>query len=145
MYSLKAAMAGLRRLSASMHSWTVRSRSRYEYSCTLFRCPAGVLEKLPSALGQPRSDTEGREVNCCHAGAGGRYELLEPLQTLRKAVLLAVGQECQVVEVLLQTAVAARKSQHLPQGMAALHQLQLLLAAESGCAPRTASTLNANS
>ncbi|KAK9825683.1 hypothetical protein WJX81_003257 [Elliptochloris bilobata] len=58
------------------------------------------------------------------AGAGGRYDLQEPLVALRQALMRALGRPDAVAAALGQAATAARKAGRLPHALAALHRLQ---------------------
>ncbi|KAK9806879.1 hypothetical protein WJX72_005975 [[Myrmecia] bisecta] len=60
------------------------------------------------------------------AAAGGRYELLEPLLSMRRVVMAALQAEEGQVASLLQLARAARKAGQLAHSMAAIHQLRTL-------------------
>lgn len=58
------------------------------------------------------------------SGRAGRFELLQPLQLLHKAVLQAGGHRRRMPATLLRIVTAARKSGHLPQALTALQELQ---------------------
>jgi hypothetical protein len=72
----------------------------------------------PSLL-RPAADGSGMS-----AGAGGRFELQEPLSALRRALMRALGQPAGVAAALGQAARAARKAGRLPLALVALHALQ---------------------
>ena len=65
-----------------------------------------------------------REVNLA---GWGRFDLLEPLQMLHKAVLGASGLRHKMPAILLQMVTASRKAGQLPQAMNALQELQRLM------------------
>lgn len=58
------------------------------------------------------------------SGAGGRYELAEPLLALRGVLARALGRPEQAVEVALEAARQARKAGDLPNAMSALHNIK---------------------
>ena len=55
---------------------------------------------------------------------------MESLAALRKVLLGALGRHERVAPALLQTAVAARKAEQLPQAMVAISELQRTLQAD---------------
>ena len=66
------------------------------------------------------------------SGAGGRYELAEPLLALRGVLARALDRPEQAVEVALEAARQARRAGDLPNAMSALHNIKR---AAATCAP----------
>lgn len=63
------------------------------------------------------------DVDCC-AGAGGRYDLAEPLLALRGVLAKALDRPELAVDVALQAAHQARKAGDLPNAISALHNIK---------------------
>ena len=57
-------------------------------------------------------------------GSGGRYELAEPLLTLRGVLAKALDRPEMAVDVALQAAHQARKAGDLPSAISALHNIK---------------------
>ncbi len=62
-----------------------------------------------------------------HAGAGGRYQLQEPLFALHKILFQLLESPSLTVDVLQRTAAAARKAGRLTHAMGAVHELRAIV------------------
>ena len=62
-----------------------------------------------------------------HAGAGGRYQLQEPLCALHKILFQLLGSPSLTVDALQRTAAAARKAGRLTHAMGAIHELRAIV------------------
>lgn len=61
------------------------------------------------------------------SGAGGRFELQEPLLKVQQVVMESLALPSTAAEALLHAAAGARKSQQLLQSMAAIHEMHAML------------------
>ena len=64
---------------------------------------------------------------CLHAGAGGRYQLQEPLLALHKILFQLLNSPSLAVDALQRTAAAARKAGRLTHAMGAIHELRAIV------------------
>ena len=62
-----------------------------------------------------------------HAGAGGRYQLQEPLFALHKILFQLLDSPSLAVDALQRTAAAARKAGRLTHAMGAIHELRAIV------------------
>ena len=106
------------------------------------QAPARQLDDLNEAIGLAvgvskvlATQIMQFDSNVMHAGAGGRYDLAEPLLALRGVLAKALDRPELAVDVALQAARQARKAGDLPSAMSALHSIkQAAATCASGCA-----------